>query len=392
MQSITGILFVAATCIGSGMIALPVMLAKIGLIPSIVLMIITWLVIYHTSLINVELNLQAKKGLALGALCKKFSGKKTQIVGTVSLKVLFYALLAAYISLGSSVIRSLAPFLTNVELLYSCALILILCMPAHIVKHLNNALFLILFSIIGLLILWLAISCDWSNLPLINQQAFHEISVWSITLPVLFTAFGFQVIFHTLTDYYSGNAKILRKVFFWGSLIPAIVYILWNVSILSAIHNFSPEFYEKMSHEAIQVNELITQLSLIAKNESVQYMIMWLSLLAIVTSAIGVGLGLVGSIHHAIKSHIKCYNHFIACIFTVLPGYVIVKFIPNAFVSILGFAGTILSLIAILLPIYLLRNVRSERLFYKILSNQFLVILSGIFGILIIACGVYNMI
>jgi tyrosine-specific transport protein len=75
MNKQTGsILLVAGTCIGSGMIALPLVLAKLGIIPSAVLMLLTWLLMYYTSLVNLELNLQAGKGMSLGALGRHFSG------------------------------------------------------------------------------------------------------------------------------------------------------------------------------------------------------------------------------------------------------------------------------------------------------------------------------
>ena len=69
MQKQTGaIILIAATCIGSGMIALPMLLVKLGIIPSVLLMLLIWSIIYYTSLVNIELNLQAGDGLSLGAL------------------------------------------------------------------------------------------------------------------------------------------------------------------------------------------------------------------------------------------------------------------------------------------------------------------------------------
>ncbi|MGL5626830.1 MAG: aromatic amino acid transport family protein [Candidatus Rhabdochlamydia sp.] len=62
------ILLIAGTCIGSGMIALPLVLAKIGLVPSILIMLLIWFIMHYTSLVNLELNLQANQGLPLGKL------------------------------------------------------------------------------------------------------------------------------------------------------------------------------------------------------------------------------------------------------------------------------------------------------------------------------------
>lgn len=71
-KQIGAIALVAGICIGSGMIALPMTLAKLGIIQSVIL--ITWIVVYYTSLITIELNLHANNSLSLGALAKRFSG------------------------------------------------------------------------------------------------------------------------------------------------------------------------------------------------------------------------------------------------------------------------------------------------------------------------------
>ncbi|AAL03344.1 unknown [Rickettsia conorii str. Malish 7] len=47
-----------------------------------------------------------------------------------------------------------------------------------------------------------------------------------------------------------------------------------------------------------------------------------------------------------------------ASIVTILPVYIVAVVVPNAFIIILGFAGMILVIIAILLPVYLLYKVK----------------------------------
>lgn len=89
------------------MIALPLVLAKIGLIPSVLLMVGMWFIMYYTSLVNLELNLQAGRGLSLGALGRFFSGRTAELIGTISIKLLSYSLLAVFIYGGSSVLQEL---------------------------------------------------------------------------------------------------------------------------------------------------------------------------------------------------------------------------------------------------------------------------------------------
>ncbi len=389
MKILSGTIFVAATCIGSGMIALPITLAKVGLIPSILLMLAIWFVIYYTALASVELNLQARKGLALGSLCKNFSGTKMQYFGAILLKLLSYALLSAYISGGTSIIEKILE-VDNLTLWYVVGLLLILLMPSQIIQKVNNLLFLGLLATTAILILFLLISVQWKDIPLFEIDNLSQVKVWTILIPVVFTSFGFQVIFHILTDLYKGDVIALKKVFLWGSLIPAIIYIIWTVSVLIAINNNSKQFYIKMVNGNVEVGDLISQLSLIAQTELVQILIRWIAFLAISTSAIGVGLGLVGAIEQQLERFNSLSNKKVASVaLSIMPSTVIILFIPGAFVSILGFAGMILSFIAILIPIYLLSNVRGT-LFYKELRNKTMIIISVITGFIIIICGFLN--
>ena len=365
MQKQTGaIMLVAGTCVGSGMIALPMLLAKLGIIPSILLMLGMWFVIYYTCLVNIELNLQAGTGLSLGSLGRKFSGKIAEVIGTSSFKVLSYALLAVYLYGGSSVLQKMLEAWNNHQYAFNhiasfCALaaIAMLLLPIKLLDYLNRILFAGLLLVVAILVAGLLSAINWANLPLF-AESYSNISIWKMIIPVAFTAFGFQVIFHTLTNYCNKDAKMLKIVFFWGSFIPAIIYIIWTCSILSIVHQDSYAFYQQMVNGKVEIGDLIKELSFIAKWPFVQALVWWISLLAIVTSVLGVGMGLCDSIKNMLLGRIKSLNllNILSAILTILPAYILAILIPNAFIAVLGFAGMILVVIAILLPIYLLNK------------------------------------
>ncbi|EAA26437.1 aromatic amino acid transport family protein [Rickettsia sibirica] len=84
---------------------------------------------------------------------------------------------------------------------------------------------------------------------------------------------------------------------------------------------------------------------------------------SIVTSILGVGVGLCDSLKTMFMNPIPnvVMRNMTASIVTILPVY-IVAVVPNAFIIILGFAGMILVIIAILLPVYLLYKVKINNL------------------------------
>lgn len=387
-------LLIAGTCIGSGMIALPMVLAQVGIIPSILLMGVIWLVMYYTSLINLELNLQAGRGMPLGDLGRKFSGKTAEWIGIISLKALSYSLLAAFLYGGSSIIQELIESGTGtsydfdwIATGYAGCAVLILLLPLRLIDYLNRVLFIGLLGIVAILLSGLALSITWTDLPLFSQEPL-KLSVFAAILPVVFTSFGFQVIFHTLTNYCNKDAKALKKAFFLGSLIPAIVYILWTCSILSVIYHENASFYALMESGNAEVGELIQALSEIAKWPAIQLLIWWISSLAIATSVIGVGIGL----HESIKGMLpKAGSNLLASILTILPAYLVVIFVPNAFISFLGFAGMVLAIIAILLPVYLFTTNEWKTLNYPELRFKSPLWISAIIGVAIILFELYNM-
>jgi tyrosine-specific transport protein len=391
-KKIGAILLVAGTCIGSGMIALPMVLAKLGLIPSILLMLLIWFIMYYTSLINLELNLQAGQGLSLGALGRYFSGRTAEFIGTLSLKLLSYSLLAVFIYGGSSILQelllsklSLEYSFSTIATWYTAIVIGILLLPITFIDHFNRLLFMGLLIVVTVLIAVLAITADWCDLPLFSDQ-YSKLSTWTALIPVVFTSFGFQVIFHTLTSYCNKKVNILRQAFFWGSLIPAVIYTLWICSILSVVYHNNPLFYCKMIAGEAEVGELIQVLSHITKWQSVQFLIWCISLLAIATSVIGVGIGLCDSLKRMLSksvSNTKALS-IAAALSTVLPAYLVVIYVPNAFITVLGFAGMVLAIIAILLPVYLFWKIRTQQLYYPILRKKWLIHFSVGIAILVI--------
>lgn len=395
MQKLIGsILLISGTCIGSGMIALPMVLAKVGLIPSIILMFMIWFIMYHTSLINLELNLQAGEGLVLGKLGKYFSGRIAEILGTVSLKILSYALLAVFVYGGSSILQKLLDLNKSIAYIatwYASISILILLLPLKLIDYINRLLFIGLLIIIAILIIGLVSMIKWYDLPLFSSR-YKEILVWSEIIPVVFTSFGFQVIFHTLTNYCNKNARTLKLAFLYGSLIPAIIYIIWTCSVLAVVHHENPEFYQQMVISNVEVGELVKELSNIAKWQSVQLLVWIISSLAIATSVIGVGVGLCDSLKVTFSKLTPnlVIRNIIAAFSTILPAYIVTILVPNAFITVLGFAGMILVIIAILLPIYLLFKAKIKNYYYPELQKKYLTVISVIVGVFIIGYELIN--
>ncbi|MDR1365552.1 MAG: hypothetical protein LBJ03_00440 [Holosporales bacterium] len=392
-KQIGAILLVAGTSIGSGMIALPMVLAKLGLLPSILVMLVVWLSSYKSALISVELNLQAGTGLALGALGRKFSGRKAEVIGNISLKLLLYSLLAVYVcgmaSIGQKILTTYWQIdLSSLKLSTWIAIgtAALLMLPIRWIDCVNRVFFAILLVVFLVLLYGIVASVNVSHLPLvIDAQPSGMFSV----LSVVFTSFGFHVIFHTLASYCKLDAKVLKRAFFYGSAIPLLVYIAWTYGVLGALYSTNEAFYIQMSAGQKDVGDLIKELSSISNQPNMQTLVWILSISAVFTSVLGVGAALTSSLNFMLKSKIASgpIRTVFCSILAVVPAYLTATIIPNAFIKIFGFAGAILSFIAVFMPVYLFQKMigerRSIRLFYEELSNKWLFWLLLLFGTLV---------
>ncbi|HJD61779.1 MAG TPA: hypothetical protein LFW14_07345 [Rickettsia endosymbiont of Degeeriella rufa] len=114
--------------------------------------------------------------------------------------------------------------------------------------------------------------------------------------------------------------------------------------------------------------------------------------LAIATSVISVGVGLCDSPKVSF-SNLQCNSmirDIIAASTTILPAYIVTILIPNAFITVLGFAGMILVIIAILLPAYLLYKAKIKNFYYPELKKKYLIVTSVIMGIFIMGYELTN--
>ena len=398
-KTIGGICLIASTAIGSGMLALPLILASLGIFYSIALVFAVWALTYYASLVNIELNLQAGKGTALGRLGRMYSGRIAELIGVLSIKIISYTLLSVFIYGISSVIQNMLVNLHVANLSFELVAILstivsvaVLALSMQLIDHINRVLFYGLLTAIGAIIFGLLIVIDWSNLP-INEQVvtFTELR---LAVPVLFTSFGYQTIFASLVQYCQNDKRRLKIACFYGSLIPVIVYILWFVVILVVIYNHDPGFYTLMITGKTDVAAMILTLSQIANITYMQSIIWCLSVLAIFTSLIGLGMGLTSAWEDILtKHHIRETTIIVklqSLSLSFIPSLFIALVVQNAFIRMLSFTGMILVIIAVLLPLYLLYKIKNRKLHYEILTSGFIRLIAAISGTAIILMEIIN--
>lgn len=227
-----GTLLIAATAIGVGMLALPVATGPSGFIPSMTIYIICWAFMLCTGLLLVEASLWMPKDTSFISMANKLLGPSGKIIFWIVYLFLFVTVMIAHAAGGGAVLSdiigwSLPSWASTI--IYTAALAPVVYLGAHSVDRLN----MILIS--GVIVCYAAfifVSIGEVNPALLKHAEWSK--AW-IALPILFTAFTYQVIIPTLMTYMERNVKKIRLAIILGSSIPLVIYLIWQILILGII-------------------------------------------------------------------------------------------------------------------------------------------------------------
>jgi tyrosine-specific transport protein len=395
------ICMVAGTAIGAGMIALPMALAKLGLVSMIALMVVTWIIVYYSALLGTELTLRLGKNLTLSEVSRQISGRGAEGIAMGCVVILSYALIAAYLYGGSSVVQALIAATTekNVSLsslLMGAALFyfIVLTLGIKWIDYVNRLMFFALIGFLGVTIVGLGSHVQVLTIPSMTETLVDP-ATWTLAIPVIFTSFGFQMMIPALSGYLNRDALQIKRAFFWGSLIPAAVYLAWTLTTLGTLTTNQPQLFQNIILGNVEVGEFVKMLSVTTAWHHLQVFVWAVSFFAIATSAFGVGLGLIDSWDKVLPSQLVGRNRQVfAAFITMVPSFGVALLIPGAFIKALSFAGMILVVIALILPTYLIyKSDRPQhRPAYPILQSPFVRWVCLLFAMGVVGCEVFNMV
>lgn len=227
-QILGGSLLVAGTAIGAGMLALPVASATGGFFPALVVYFICWIFSFSTGLLMLEAILKMPGDTNLISMSKHYLGRKGKIASWILYIFLFYLLTLAYVTAGGGIFASFFPKSTPLAiptLLFAGVFGSIVYMGAKAVDRVN------VFLMAGLILsyfVFVTIGFDRVQFSMLKRAdwlgAFGA-------LPIIFTSFSYQGLIPSLTTYLKRNVKVIRLCIFFGSLIPFIAYVAWDLLI-----------------------------------------------------------------------------------------------------------------------------------------------------------------
>ena len=277
------ILIITGTALGAGMFALPLVSAKAGFLPAVMLLFLIWALMMCTGLLILEVTLAFPAYRNnFGTMAAATLGPIGKIIAWLSMMALLYSLASAYISGGASVLSASINtlFKFNIPIWVSAVVFTVVLGSAvfwstKAIDILNRGLLSVKgFLLVATLVLLMP-HVDVTTIMHGNVKF-----IW-MAAPIFLCAFGFHHIIPSLTNYIGHEPKIMRRIIIWGATIPLVIYLFWLLTTLGTI---------PASHISSSVGDFVDTLNKFYHNKWITSFVDGFSNIAMTTSFLGVTL------------------------------------------------------------------------------------------------------
>ncbi|GGI68656.1 tyrosine transporter TyrP [Shewanella hanedai] len=350
-------LIIAGTTIGAGMLALPLASSGLGFGVASVIMLLIWSLMTYTALLMIEVHQFAPTDATLHTLAYKLLGRKGQVVASISMMFLFYALCAAYIAGGGEQLHSKLTNWFELDIpmqlgaiLFTVLIGTVVAIGTHSVDMINRTLFSLKLIALAVMLFLLLPHVSVSNLV---ELPVHQGLVLA-SLPVIFTSFGFHGSIPSIVRYLGKDTKTLRWTIVVGSALPLFIYLLWLVASQGVLSQG-----DLMNSQSL--NGFIGSLSRLLHDPIIANTVSIFADLALATSFLGVSLGLYDFLSDLLKRKATAGHRVQVAIVTFVPPLGFAMFYPQGFITALGYAAFALVVLAIFLPVAMVAAQRKQQ-------------------------------
>lgn len=381
-----GILLIAGSCIGAGMLALPVITGIGGFVPSVFMFIFAWIFMTSTGLLLLEANLALGHNLSLISIAERTLGKGGKILCWVLFIFLFYSLSIAYIAASGSILQSIIADLFGLEfpvwagsLLFTGIFAVVLYVGTRPVDYVNR---LLMFGLVATYFILVVLGSLHIN------PEYLAVKHWKYAiaaLPVLIISFGFHNMIPSLAMYMKGDVKRLRTTVLAGSFIPLLIYLVWEAVMLGII---PLQGREGLMH-ALDQGEAATQaLRTIVGSSWINTVAQGFALFAIITSFLAQSLSLVDFLADGLKIPKVGFGRASLILLTLVPPFAFAFAYPGIFIKALnlagGFSAVILFGVMPVMMVWILRYKRKGETAHLLPFGRFILIC-----VMVVATGIF---
>jgi tyrosine-specific transport protein len=356
---ISAIFLVAGTCIGGGMLALPVATGISGFLPSTFMMSLCWLAMTASALLLLEVNLWLKEGAHVITMASTMLGPVGKIVSWCVYLFISYASIVAYTAAGGSLVINGASNMIGLDISreWGCLIFIvffggIIYLGNRIVGRVNTLLF------VAMIVAYIALVL--TGIPEVKTELLKHMH-WPtsfLAIPLLLTTFSFQTMLPSLTPYLKRNVWALRCAIIAGTTLTFIVYLIWQWLVLGIVPVSGPHSLIR----ALEVGEPITQfVREHVQSHWVSALAEYFAFFALVTSFLGMALGLFDFLSDGLKIRNEGKGKVILSLLIIIPTFIFAAYFERIFLLALdtsgGFGDSILNGIMPVLMVWVGRYV-----------------------------------
>lgn len=356
---ISAVFLVAGTCIGGGMLALPVATGISGFVPSTFIMTLCWLAMTASALLLLEVNLWMKEGAHIITMASVILGPVGKVISWFIYLFISYASIVAYTAAGGSLVVNGAGNLFSLDISkeWGCFAFIfvfgsVIYLGNRIVGRVNTILFL------AMVVAYFAlVSTGISEVKGYLLTHMHWPTSF-LAIPLLLTTFSFHTMLPSLTPYLKRNVWALRWAIIGGTTLTFTVYLIWQWMVLGIVPISGPHSLIK----ALELGEPVTQfVREHVQSRWVSAIAEYFAFFALITSFLGMALGLFDFLSDGLKIRNEGKGKIILSLLIIIPTFIFAAYFERIFLLALdttgGFGDSILNGIMPVLMVWMGRYV-----------------------------------
>jgi tyrosine-specific transport protein len=370
---------IAGTCIGGGMLALPVTTGGMGFLPSVFVMLLVWVMMTLSALLYLEVCLNMKPGTHIVTMSAQLLGNWVKGANGFIFAFVSYASLTAYVYAGGQQIATklaIEPFLGH--LLFLLAFGIFLHWKTSAVERLNSIIFCGMLVAYAML---LGIGHDDVNIDLLSHSNWRGLTP---ALPIILTSFSFQAfLIPSLTDYLRQDGRALRQVLVGGTTLTLLFYLIWQWLVLGTVPCDLLETARANGDPATYYFSHAVSSPLVARIAEA------FAFFAVTTSFLGMALGLQDFLSDTFSIKKNRKGLLVLTLLILAPTFLAAEFFEKVFTTALdatgGFGDTIINGLIPVALVWVLRYHRNLKSEYRLPFGKPLLVIVFLFylGILL---------
>lgn len=390
-----GILLVAGTTIGGGMLSLPITTAKSGFLYSTPLFVACWALMTFTAFLTLEVNLCFPRNSHMISMAKSTLGKPGVFITWTAYLLLLYSVVAAYIAGGQDVFRGLLQSLGIHVPRALCSIAFVIIFGSVVTRGVrqvdivNRILMIFKLGAIFVLIFLIGKHANKTNF----SQGHIRFVLSSVSIAIL--SFSFSPLIPTLRAYFNDNVSQLRWVILVGTVLPLLCYIGWNAAIFGSVPVNGDYGLKRLIIHSQPITGLLESVHHYVPNGSIAFIAKIFTSICILTAFVSVALSLSDYLADGFKITKEGWGKVFVLSMTFMPPLLIAIFYPRAFILFLSFAGLLCTLMFVLMPslmAWVCRYRRNMIMSYQVIGGRVLIVLSIVLSLLISGLVGYELI